>query len=337
MIYQHNVGNSVFITRIPKSDYELAVQLDAHQGTVFAVFDEAIDMTNEQTKILDQLITSPVLVSRKMRVGYLTRPNYVTFAFTAVAKSLPPETAGRILEIRFTESRPEEIAEFHKNWRSRGPEVLRALFDSICDVENFAEGEHVPERRPGFGILKRVLRDGLSREAVFGIMAYGDDILDLVCQAHFSKLGTERPGGWLRLSFSRLATYYSENTRLSATKKTMEQKVNVSLGYGSTRRHPVYRHTGYRAESGLYYDIELRSESDGRASNRSSLYVREFNKPSHSASPDESQKAEVVPPDSDLTQPASAVFARANTDSGATEFDVSSLEQEMLRGPNPND
>jgi hypothetical protein len=330
-VYRHNAGQSVYLTRIPSSDYEMAVQLAAHRAVLYAVFDEVIDMTEEQLKILDQMITAPNLVSRVMRVGYLTRPNHVTFAFTAVAKSLPPESAGRILEIHLSESRPVEIEKFYVRWRRRGPQILRALFDALRCIKDLHIGDPVPERRPGFGILKRVLREAFGLVAVFDIGADEDDILDLICNACFQQVGSERPGGWRRISFSTLATHYNTQTGLKANKRTMERRVYTALGYESTRRHPAYQQTGYRWEDNRHYDIEIRHEGEGGGQTRSSVYVRERKGAAAPATADETErrKADVaIRPKTPSAPPSAEPIV--DVGSNTVEYDLTALENEVL-------
>ena len=249
LLYRHNAGNPVFEGRFPEGDYEMAVQLDAHRGVAYAVFDEAIDLSDRQLKVLDNLITSESLTSRKMKGGYVKRPNYVTFALSAIVRPLPPETAGRVLEIQLTESRPDQIQKFFDRWRGKGPQILRGFYDALAALENPRRGDFVAERRPGFGILKRVLREAFKIDVEFDIRVDDDEVLDLVCSAHFQNLGSERSGGWRRISFGTLAQFYrNEHGKGTIRRTTLEGKIHTAVGCQSTRRHPVYKDNGYRWE-----------------------------------------------------------------------------------------
>ncbi|MFQ5502837.1 MAG: hypothetical protein ACE5EQ_11150, partial [Phycisphaerae bacterium] len=252
----------------------------------------------------------------------------------AVSKTVPPETAGRLLEIHFTESRPQSINTFYQKWGGRGPVVLRALFDAVSTIDDLAKGDPVPDRRPGFGILKRVLREAFSLEASFEITAQDDDILDLICEAFFKDMGSERTGGWRRLSFKALTHLYCESTGLKANKATMGRKVYTSLGYESTRKHPQYRHTGYRWEDGKHYDIEIRSESEGQGQKRTSIYVRLHKVAStHSATPDLQKGPSGAKSDMPPAQTESAeIHPVDQSDSGVITFDSAKLEKDILKG-----
>lgn len=327
-LYRNNASDPVFVSRMPDSEYEMGVQLDAHRGALYCVFDEAIDMNAKQTKTLDQLITAPVLQARRMKVGYCSQPNHLTFGITAVAKSLPPETAGRMLEIHLTESRSEAISQFYNRWKGRGAEILPALYDAIAGVSDVTKCDPVPHRRPGFAILRRVLGEAFALKADFAVTANEDEMLDLICQACDAGCGTKRDGGWRRIGFRKFSSYYTEVTGIRVTSRTTEQRINTALGHKSTRQHPSYR-DGYRWEDGRRFEIEIREESEGQGNTRKSVYVREL-KSSPPASDAPSPSPPTTPkPDED--GPGSTTMPPAVCDGvESVAFDLDELDRQLF-------
>ena len=276
-LYQNSRGDPVIITRLPGYDYELQVLLSRVLGQPYLVFTEVVDATAGQLKILDALVTQSTLQCRKLYVGYLDLPNRLTVALTAIAKGFADETAGRLVEIQLTETRPTEIAAFHRRWQGAGPVILRTLHDQLlgCDIDQ--DIPLVEGRRPGFGILQKCLVDAFGLHCSFKIRHSPPPILDTICRMHRSPV----PAGvkkqlWTRYSIRNVGEFLREEMQRSYNPTTVITMVTSALGYTSTRMHPEYGETGFPSEDGGFFHIEVREERQGKkARSRKFVYVQD--------------------------------------------------------------
>jgi len=277
MFYRNDAGAAVNVARLCSSDYELQVLLARAVGQPYLLFTEVVDAKPAQLKMLDAMLTQPTLATRELYAGYGNVPNLLTVGLTAIAKDFPDETAGRLAEVKLTESRPETIARFYEKWQHKGPELLRSLFEAVNAVyARRTEWPLVKDRRPGFGMLAALLEDAFGFDCRFEIQHSVDPLLDHLCRMHESPACSGVPkGGWSRYTIRNVAKFLHQETGRSQGPEVLAQRITTALGYRSTKTHPGYGETGFPAESGRQYHLELRREKQGGPAEREFLYISE--------------------------------------------------------------
>ena len=272
LLYKRTGSPTVALKKIPTSDYELEVLLHSVRQSVFLVFDEIALAETLHMKAIDYLLTANNLITRKLQHGHQCIPNSFTVGLTAVNVGLTDENVGRLALVNLVEQRPSEITDFHRNWVDRGPELMAALFHKTNSVKiNLGKLPKIPDRRPGFGLLAHVLKRGYDLEVSFPLLAVRPEILDLACQLYVDVADTRERSGWRVYSLKAVQDYFSEKQQKPIEKKALESLFATALSYGgSTRKHPLYRESGYPSDSGDFFHIELRKDTQ-----RQSLWIQE--------------------------------------------------------------
>ena len=273
----HQASDSTVITKqLTKENYEFEVLMDAARNALFLCFDEVKNASDAELKIIDAFCTQSSIQIRKFRVGYYQLPNLYTVSLTAVHRTFTDESYGRLAVIQLKESRSDSITSFYQKWRCRGPELLRALFERInkvgVDLENLPK---IPDRRPGFGLMAQVIERAFGMKPDYSIETASNDVLDDLCRLHESETATRSvKGKWFRYSPRSFTDFMATNHEVKWKKSNAIAAINTALGYTSTRHHPSYKITGYPAESGRHYHIEIREE--GESNKRVFIYIQDL-------------------------------------------------------------
>jgi hypothetical protein len=277
-VFYHRYGESCVTTKkIPKEIYEFEVLMEASKNALYICFDETKNASDEELKMIDAFCTQSEIVIRKFRVGYYQLPNLYTVSATAVHRTFSDETYGRMSIIKLKESRPENISAFHQKWRLKGPQLLKCLFEKVSKVKvDFDCLPKVSDRRPGFGLVAHFLKEAFSLTPDYSIEATNCDVLDDLCRLFEleSHLGSPK-GPWMRFSPRSFTQFMAKNQDIKWKRSNALAAINTALGYTSTRSHPIFKDTGYPAESGRHYHIELREE--GERSKRVLIYIQPLN------------------------------------------------------------
>ena len=279
------VGDSTVLTKqITPNSYEMEVLLNSGKDALYVCFDEIKSATDDELKMLDALCTQTTLLVRKFRTGYIEIDNHFTLSMTAVNRTFTDETYGRLAVIKLKESRPDKISIFHNQWSKRGPELLRAIWDSINAVDiDIPQLPRIPDRRPGFGLMSHVVKRAFGIEPDYKVESSNIDVLDDVCRmAEEGHMIGRTIGSWRQFSLRSFTEFMDQKHEIKWKRANALASINTALGYTSTRNHPSYRESGYQAESGNFYEIELREE--GQKAKRSFIYVRKVSGKSESRS-----------------------------------------------------
>lgn len=280
VIYSRDGAKTVLTKTIPDSSYEMEVYLNDIREALFVVFDEIIHASDEQFAFINSLLTQPTIQVRRFREGYLKIENRFTFAMTAVNRGFSDETDGRLAVISLERSRPDEITSFHRRWMSRGPQLLHALFTSLNEVDlELSRISAVPDRRPGFGLMARAVHSVFGIKPSYELHSTAHEVLDDLCRLYEERKnkGSEK-GQWTRFSVRAIQEFWQElGIRISGRARIIKL-LQTALAYGSTRHHPVYKESGYQAESERHYHIEMRTEGQDSTS-RIFIYIRPAEQP----------------------------------------------------------
>lgn len=273
ILYMRDGENTVVTKKLPENTYEFEVLLGSVGDALYLCFDEAKNANDEQMKLIDAFATQQTVQMRRMRIGYTEVDNLYTIALTAVHRNYSDETNGRMATIKLKESRPEAISGFNHKWGLRGAELLAALFARISSVSfTTKECPPIPNRRAGFAVMAHVLQRTFGVVPDYQVEVSNNEILDDLCAMYEiePKLGDTK-GGWKRYS-PRMITNHLAAKGDKMKRENLMSAVHTSLGYSSTRNHPAYKETGYSAESGKRYHLEVREE--GEKQKRVFVYIR---------------------------------------------------------------
>lgn len=272
LIYNRMGHSSVVLKKLPSSPYEMDVLLSSAIGSIYLVFDEVKNATDEELKSLDSFLTSERIQARKMRHGYIEVDNYFVTSLTSVHKGLTDETEGRMVKITLTESRPQQIAEFFERWKGYSSDLLAALFHEVNKVElDYSKLPKINDRRPGFNIVAYFIEKVFGFTPDYTIDANTNSYLDDICLMYeeLSEIRISRGG---RTSVGKLCEYLHNKHKFKFSRDRIINELNTSLGYGSTEKHPSHKETGYEAENGKHYHIKFVRE--GIKVKRWFIYVR---------------------------------------------------------------
>jgi hypothetical protein len=275
ILYNRPGGPTVMVKQITASNYELEVLLNSCKDRLYICFDEVKNASDNEMKMIDAFCTQPTVQVRKFQVGYIEIENDFTLSMTAVNRTFTDESYGRIAVVKLKESRPDKISAFHYRWCKAGPELLRAMFDSINAIElDGIDLPIIPDRRPGFGLMAHLVKNVFYLDPDYKVDSSNSDTLDDLCRMHEEKPGSGRiAGAWRQYSLRSFTDYMTENHEIKWKRANALAAINTALGYTSTRNHPSYKLTGYPSESGKHYHIELREE--GQKSVRTFVYIKD--------------------------------------------------------------
>lgn len=269
-IYNRKESLTVAIRHMPKSEHETSIFLADSIDAIFVVFDEAINLDENQFKLLDSLITLPDLTLRKLHVGNIKKPNDIVFATTAVSLTLNNETEARVARIELTQTSPNRIDRFNRKWANKYSKILPAIFEKINNVTyESQEIAPVAHRRPGFGILKHFLRHSFSLNVSYPIKSSEDELLEDICCMHLNLGTTERQ----KYSLKNLQDYLAQHKRSTHTKTQLKNKIAASLSYGgSTKNDPSLKNSGYEID-GKAAGFHITYKKEGQDNPRTLIIV----------------------------------------------------------------
>lgn len=275
VLYSRNGDPTVLVKKMPNSTYEMEVFLGTCREALFLCLDEVKNASDEEFKMIDAMCTQENLQARIMRQGYYEIPNLITICMTAVHQNFTDETYGRLATMKLNESRSEMVADFHSRWKHRGPELLSSLFHRISGVSfDYLNLKRVPDRRPGFSVVAYFVEQVFGMRPNYAVDSTSHDVLDDLCRMYEEarKWGTDK-GPWKRYTAANFVSFMAENYDRRWKRSSAASAINTALGYKSTLNHPNYKTTGYPAESGKHYHIDVREE--GIRTKRSFIYIRE--------------------------------------------------------------
>ena len=270
-LYASTLKEPALLRDFPSGEYEFSVTMAAARHSLYCVFDEIKNITEDQTKIFDYAITSSEISMRIMREGVQQIPNHLTFAATAVSVNFASdETWGRLACIELIESRTQEIEAFLNRWRTKAPDLLSSLFRKLrgskSDVLNFSV---IPGRRPGFGLLARAVEIAFGVRPAFSASTFVNDVLEAICGLEAKNAVGDRKGARKRLSRAQIGEELRARYGMAVKPSELLVKLKTAMGTGATRF--------YESESGVRFKIDLSIEGgDGRAF----VYVQRTSKPS---------------------------------------------------------
>lgn len=275
LIYNRPGKSTVAASKIFKNDYELALFLGEHRDAIFICFDEIKNATDEDLKSIDAFATQEEIPIRKMRYGYSSVENNYVLSLSCVKRMYSDETVGRLASIKLAESRPDAIQEFYEKYKNKGSELLAAILSEVNAVDfDISNLPKVSDRRTGFRLMHHFIESIFGVKPDYSIDANSNDLLDDIAMMHEREKG-KTPGfykDWSQYSPRAVGAFLESSYGIKLQKDALIATLNSSLGYLSTRKHPVYKDTGYPAESGAYYHIELREE--GKQYKRTWIYVK---------------------------------------------------------------
>ena len=272
ILYNRMGKSSVLVKKLPSNTYEMDVFLSAATGSIFLVFDEVKNATDEELKSLDSFLTSSKVQTRKMRHGYIEIDNYFVVGLTSVHKGLTDETEGRLAKLALTESRPQQIAEFCERWKDRAPDLLSAIFHAVNEVSlDYSKLPKISDRRPGFNILAYFIEQVFKLKPDYTVEITINDFLDDICLMYeeVPEVKNARDG---RASVKQLREFLHKRHNFRYSRDRIISDLNTALGYGSTEKHPSYKESGYEAENGKHYHVKFIRE--GLKVKRWFIYVR---------------------------------------------------------------
>lgn len=281
IIYSRPGEPTVVIKKLPNMTYEMEVFLSSCKEIIFLCFDEIKNATDEELKLIDAFCTQRTIQMRRIRYGYHEVENLFTLSLTAVHRTFSDETYGRLALIKLNQSRSDKIADFHVRWKGRGAKLQSALFNAMNNVDfDMALIPRVQDRRPGFSIVAHFIEKTFGLKPDYKIESANNEILDEICRMYEEapSLG-DKKGAWSRYSPSNFVSFMAEKYERQWKKSTAAAAINTALGYCSTRHHPNYKDSGYPAESGKFYHIEVREE--GIKNKRTFIYVQQISSPVH--------------------------------------------------------
>lgn len=270
-LYSRRGQSTVKVAKLPSGPYEVGVFLGNAAGSIFLVFDEVKNATDEELKALDSLLTSGRIQTRQMRQGYIELDNYFVIGLTSVHKGLTDETEGRLVKITLTESRPEAIADFMKRWTDKFPELLSTLFFKLNQVVNDeSKYPRISDRRPGFQVIAYFVNQVFGYQPNYSVDATVNDFLDDICLM-YEEVHEVKNASKGRISIKQIGDYLNNKHRFRFSRDRLINELNTALGYGSTKKHPSYKNAGYQAENGKHYHIRIVRE--GIKTKRYFLYI----------------------------------------------------------------
>jgi len=290
MLYCTQYGPGCHETNFKSGGYELDILLGKATQYPYVVFDEIAYVSLKDLKFIDRLATQQQIEVRKLHIGYATIPNHMTVSMTAINKEFSDETKARLVEIVFTESRPEKIKEFNEKWSTRTQELIAALYQGVSAVAFAQDIPTVEHRRTGFGVVKKALEEGLRTDTFKPRVEYPlsqspNYLLDVIAQLFESETEKEMKGNWARYTPRKIAKFYNSISSTPVKSEYMQSNLVTALGYLTTETHPVFKKDEYPAESGAYYHIKIVQEGQGRGEDnkRSYVYIRPVDPPESNA------------------------------------------------------
>nr|BFD68767.1 hypothetical protein HAGR004_37890 [Bdellovibrio sp. HAGR004] len=270
-LYSRRGQSTVKVAKLPSGPYEVGVFLGNAAGSIFLVFDEVKNATDEELKALDSLLTSGRIQTRQMRQGYIELDNYFVIGLTSVHKGLTDETEGRLVKVTLTESRPEAIGDFMKRWTDKFPELLSTLFFKLSQVVNDeSKYPRISDRRPGFQVIAYFVNQVFGYQPNYSVDATVNDFLDDICLM-YEEVHEVKNASKGRISIKQISDYLNNKHRFRFSRDRLINELNTALGYGSTKKHPSYKDAGYQAENGKHYHIRIVRE--GIKTKRYFLYI----------------------------------------------------------------
>lgn len=270
-LYSRRGQSTVKVAKLPTGPYEVGVFLGNSAGSIFLVFDEVKNATDEELKALDSLLTSGRIQTRQMRQGYIELDNYFVIGLTSVHKGLTDETEGRLVKVTLTESRPEAIGDFMKRWSDKFPELLSTLFFKLNQVVNEeSKYPRINDRRPGFQVIAYFVNQVFGYQPNYSVDATVNDLLDDICLM-YEEVPEVKNASKGRISIKQISDYLNNKHRFRFSRDRLINELNTALGYGTTKKHPSYKDAGYQAENGKHYHIRIARE--GVKTKRYFLYI----------------------------------------------------------------
>jgi hypothetical protein len=284
------------------SDREESAKMYADAAhSIYLLLDEAVDASLSMWKDIDSLITSEEIQTRVLHVGYRRQPNHFVVALTAISSALSDESSGRLVEIRLRESRPAQIDDFIRKWKPRGPLLLKAFYNRLSTIDVEAESPPIPDRRPGFSLLARILNEAFCISTTFPARYGVNDVLEVLAALYEDPNCGDMPSIWKRVGIQ----IFSEKLRARLNKKLSKQECEnhlvTGLGFGSTENHPQYVTGGYVAENDHRYHMKISEEGKRRIR----IFVRAVQESELTSPPTiVLPSVEPVAPSNSSTQPA---------------------------------